>query len=858
MMSRKNGKIEKCIVWCVIINFVLLITNACFAKNDSDRLFPTGLPEKQWVSFSSKGFSVPVTGVIYNDKFMPVSGCPVGGLDTGCLDIDASGLYGYCTIFNHLFPRGLANVPILGMNINGQTWVLTSGKAKKYAPKTGKAETWPPMDFGAYYYDVGLEGVKLADSIEYWGHYPITDMEFETTAPVQASLRAWSPFMPGDTETSMLPGAVFEICLKNISKTAQKGVLVFNFPGFEPPSSLEINTEPSDNYPKGINPKVLPPVQHALRPWASSFIVNPLDIPTGPFIRKELNGNVKGIYVARPQKGVSWEMSYALGVIGSDSVRYGGSINNNGKAWAQIDKKLPDIGTEDSGSSVAVDFDLKGNKSSIVRFVLTWHAPYWKSGGLPNLGGNTYKHMYSKYYPDPEETAKILAKQHKELLKRVISWQEVVYTDTEIPGWLADQLINALYLITEDGVWAQKSPPIGNWCKKEDGLFGLNECPRGCAQIECIGCSFYGNQPFAYFFPKCALSTLRAYKAYQFQDGQMPWVFGGYTTSTPPYELVIPARGYQVALNAAAYVIMVNRYWRITGKDTEVLREFWESLKKATDFTFSCRPNYGMSQIVAMPAPGTDIGGPGSDTEWFEAPEPGWKGYVTHAGGVRMAQAMILREMAKALGDKEYEKKCDQWLTAGSQALEEKLWTGKYYLNFNEPETGQKSDLVFGYQLDGEFIADWEGVPGVFPKERVDTVLETLKRINDPISESGVVNYANPDGSPAKVGGYGTYSYFIPELQMLSMNYMYEGQKDFGIELARKCMYNAACKWGYTWDAPNFVRGDKDTGERHFGADYYQNMMIWSMPAALKGQDLTGPSKPGGLVYKIIQAATKK
>ena len=37
-----------------------------------------------------------------------------------------------------------------------------------------------------------------------------------------------------------------------------------------------------------------------------------------------------------------------------------------------------------------------------------------------------------------------------------------------------------------------------------------------------------------------------------------------------------------------------------------------------------------------------------------------------------------------------------------------------YYLNFNEPETNTRPDLVFGYQLDGEWITDWHGLPGVF------------------------------------------------------------------------------------------------------------------------------------------------
>ena len=64
--------------------------------------------------------------------------------------------------------------------------------------------------------------------------------------------------------------------------------------------------------------------------------------------------------------------------------------------------------------------------------------------------------------------------------------------------------------------------------EEEDGLFGLNECPRGCPQIECLPCSFYGNIPLVYFFPEAALSTLRGYKAYQFADGRPPWDLRGH------------------------------------------------------------------------------------------------------------------------------------------------------------------------------------------------------------------------------------------------------------------------------------------------------------------------------------------
>ena len=89
---------------------------------------------------------------------------------------------------------------------------------------------------------------------------------------------------------------------------------------------------------------------------------------------------------------------------------------------------------------------------------------------------------------------------------------------------------------------------------------------------------------------------------------------------------------------------------------------------------------------------------------------------------------------------------------------------------------------------------------------------------------------------------------------MLAMTFMYEGQQEFGLGLLRRCLESMTCEWGYTWDAPNTVRGEADTGQRAFGADYYQNMMLWGLPAALEGTALNGPCQAGGLVARVIAA----
>jgi hypothetical protein len=86
---------------------------------------------------------------------------------------------------------------------------------------------------------------------------------------------------------------------------------------------------------------------------------------------------------------------------------------------------------------------------------------------------------------------------------------------------------------------------------------------------------------------------------------------------------------------------------------------------------------------------------------------------------------------------------------------------------------------------------------------------------------------------------------------------MYEGQREFGLDLARRCWENIVCTWRYTWDMPNIMRGDKDTGERVFGHDYYQDMMLWALPAAMEGKDMGKACAPGSLVDRVIKAGKR-
>ncbi|MGD2155573.1 MAG: GH116 family glycosyl-hydrolase [Anaerolineales bacterium] len=817
----------------------------------SERLFSKETPLLAWDQFDAQGFSQPVSGVIFSAHQPPCCGVPLGGISTGCLDIDARGVYGFSSIFNPVWgemygqnwrlPRKPPKIqPILGLSVADTVWLLTTPEMVSGYPIPWCTEPRRPVEKlhsgeSTHFLPVpDVEEVQTAREIYYWGHFPVADLEFETDAPISVGLRAWAPFIPGDLGASNTPAAVFQVHLRNITRQRQSGTLAFNFPG---PSPDEARDE--------------------------------------EFTRQVIHEDFHGVVIGAAS--ASSEVQYALGVIGEAPLRLGAGLSSTPSAWSKIASGLPQPKFresnglkryQDPSASVAVDFTLEPEESTTINFLLAWYAPVWEGNNKEMLrsrqshkpegetphhhyrwigseweGGEHYfSHMYATHYGSVLDVARRVATEHESLLKRVLSWQEVIYSDQKIPTWLKDSLVNSLALIAEDSYWAQPKPPLGDWAFPE-GVFGLLESPRGCPDIACIPCDWYGNLPVVFFFPDLYRTTLRAFKQFQKKDGEIPFLLG--LVGDLP-EMAVPGYHWQVALNGMCYVDLVGRLWLRTGDDS-ILDEFYESAKHCNTFTMnlSSAPNH----VISMP----DVGG----MEWFEFGE--WAGMATHMGGLRLAELLIMERMAEAVGDTEYAKQCRIWLAQGQRAMEEELWAGSYYLNFYDKENNKKSDHIMAYQLDGEWAARYHGFSGAFQTDRVKIALETIKNTNVALTpDVGAANFVQPDGSPlsadSAVAAYGVYAMFPPELVILAMTYIYAGEKRFGLELARKHWENLVIRQRHPWDLPNIVNGD--SGERTFGTDYYQNTILWALPAALDNQDLAASCQPDGLVDRIIRASS--
>lgn len=756
-------------------------------KKTGPTLFPLDVPSKQWAQFTAEGFSEPACGLIYRGSRPAEGGLPLGVIDTGGLDLGTDGTFGYCSMFGEFAPpRGPLRLPFFGIRVGKQIWVL----ATRYTEQ--------------------IEGVEKASEIHYWGHYPVADLEYESSAPVSVGLRAWTPFIPGDIAMSNTPGAVFEVRLRNQTATGQHGSLLFSFPG---PTQAEAQISPhSSQY----------------RVWYNGMsALEPVEEGVVAARRKNLSGELNGVSVTS-DAGIG----YTLAALGGEKVHVGAQFGARGDDWIF---PAPPPHVNEFGTSLTVDFDLGPGAEKTVRFVLAWYAPIWRGEGT-----HSFTHMYATRYPDSVAVAQLLAREHGSLLKRILRWQQAIYTHEKLPVWLREALVNNLYLINGIGLWAVAKPPIGNWCRKEDGLYGMLESPRVSCQIECIPCSFYGNMPLVYFYPELALSTLRGYKGYQFPGGAAPWIFGGLD------EMATPVRGYQTTSNGISYAAMVDRYWLCTGNDG-ILKEFYPSVKQNTIYTMNLNP--GPEGVISMPKGDIDPANGRRAQEWVEGEV--FYGMTSHVGGLHLAELKIVERMAEKVGDREFAEQCRKWFQQGSEAMESKMWAGEYYLAYYEPETSKRSDRIFSCQLDGDWISKFDGLPPVFRPDRAKTTLKTIREKNSRLAPYGTPFFANPEGTAWQGAGYGPYTCFVSEQLMLAMTYIYAGEADFGLEQARCCLYNLVQK-GQIWEQPCIY--NPKTGERKSGFDYGQNMMLWSLPAVLENADLRGPCAPGGLVDQVIKA----
>jgi uncharacterized protein (DUF608 family) len=797
-----------------------------------------------------EGFGGPVPGIVFTEGHPPCCGVPLGGIGTGCVDFDLRGYFGWNTLFNPSSqiqgfvdgrnPRRFPDIqPVFGFSLGEKTYCLATEEILK-----GGTLPWctapdfavdPSKPLPQHHLEVpATDGVLPATSIRYYGHFPVADAEYGFDAPITVGVRAWSSFIPGDSAKSNIPAAVFEVHVRNLSGTRQSGDFAMNFAGPDPQEAR------------------------------SAF-----------FTKTRIEERAIGLHV-RSDGGVG----YFLGVLDGKDVRTGTGLSGNAReengygtgrfrkrgAWASLGEGLPQDErfievqgvrkTKDPSASVSVPFQLEGGAEATIRFLLAWHAPILDStvrdraaaraaefevDWHPDDAYGTESHntqMYATRYDSALDVMRRMGRDHGALLKKVLAWQETLLKRDSLPAWLRDSLLNVLSLLAEDGYWFMPKYPLGDWAFP-GGAFTYYESPRDCPHSSCIPNDWIGTMPLAYLFPDLFLQLLRSYKGLQRKDGEIPFAVG--RVGDLP-NLCQPEYTWQMSLNGTCYILMVVRLWLVT-KDDRILQEFYGSIKACHRF-MSTLARKGW---LCMP----DRGG----SEWFEHSR--FYGYTSHVGGLHLSQLLVVERLAKRMGDTAFAETCRREYEEAKAILNDKLWTGTHYLTWLDEETGRRNDDVMAYQLDGILTNAQSGIEEkMVDEEKIRIILDTVHAANVKLGNGfGALNYAKADGTliADDADAYGKYCVFTQNTIVLAMTGLYCGDRERSLKLAESTWRNLIVKQRLGWDLTHIV--DARDGHRVFGAEYNQQAVIWSLPAALEGKDASGPCEPGGIVFEMLKSA---
>ncbi|MCL5671828.1 MAG: glycoside hydrolase family 116 protein, partial [Acidobacteria bacterium] len=167
--------------------------------------------------------------------------------------------------------------------------------------------------------------------------------------------------------------------------------------------------------------------------------------------------------------------------------------------------------------------------------------------------------------------------------------------------------------------------------------------------------------------------------------------------------------------------------------------------------------------------------------------------------------------MARAAGDQEFLAECAGRLKKAQNAFNERLWTGSYYRLWNDVKTGKMNDVLLANQLMGEWCAKVVGFEGVLPQERIHSALGEIARLNLGATSYGLINGVTPDGKPydTKVHPEGDFglNIFVGENLCAAMTFLYDGQRDTGLEIARRLYEAMAVKARSPWNQRCLLNG---------------------------------------------------
>ena len=467
--------------------------------------------------------------------------------------------------------------------------------------------------------------------------------------------------------------------------------------------------------------------------------------------------------------------------------------------------------TETETEQIAVAFakTLPAGARGEVTFALGWHFPQWVSTDNEHV-----TNRYTTLVDSARCAAQTALAQATRIERDLIAWQSRVYA-ANVPPLLKDAVLNGLYVLPRNSLW------LG------DGRFFQSESFTGCAITETVVCRFNGAFPLALMWPECEKASIRALAAAQSEEGEIPFAFGrGASTRSPYYKVQHP-------IVSTEFILMAWRDYQLWG-DEAWRREMYPHVLEALRFAETLDKD---GNGLINEDPGSETGFPAN--QYYDIWP--WWGESAYTGSICLAALAAAEQFAEKA-----EEPCPlpvaEWRAKATRAFEDRLWTGEYYRLYHAPAMDRRSDTSLTNQLCGQWFAYTCGLPRIVPEAHIDSVIDTVLRLNAPATPYGAVNGVKPGGAPDRSFPGHSAVTTIGEVWNFCAMAAFAGRKDDAIALFNESYGNILLKqrtpWNITWSI------DPDTGKLKWGINYYSNPCVWTLFQALAPEAYAGMQKP--------------
>lgn len=634
--------------------------------------------------------------------------------------------------------------------------------------------------------DSNYQVAQISD-LTYRGHFPFVDIEYcDPDLPVQVSLEAFSPIIPYDLKNSAIPAAIFTFTIENPSENAVEAAVAFSWTN---DVGLTSTFKCHDNFnePKSADDLVGIAMRTKRRDLAADdhYAFVALDDGTAKITRLVgWSGGGKG--------DEFWQPFSESGELPEKQAP--GDKGKGPEAVWQTDGTYVLAGGGTTGS-LAAKVELAPGESKQVRFLLAWYMPNHYDRGNMFRG-----HIYTNWFQDAWEIAEYVRNRMEYLHSKSLEWQGMIY-DSSLPDWLKETLVNNLYIL-----------PRATWWTKDDTMMTYEALTCTAAWPPVLW--FYNCHPMVQLFPELSVKLQEMCSRYQLESGELPQYCGQDSLDQPIYTNFRPQNSYSYAV-----AVYMDYLW-IGGK--ELLEKTYESAKKAIQFTMTldtdedCLPNVNGAH----------------DQAWDTWPMFGSAVYVCQFWLVALRAGI---EMARVMGDKEFEKECQEWYDKALKNYEEQLWNGEYYVLYHDHKYGDYSSTCFLGQFFGQMMAYLLGFGDLFPRERIVKGLESVNRLNVADTPYGGTTGIKPDGRQdvTSAGNAQSHALTACEIYPYTGACLQVGLGEMGMEASRQISEFLAYKKKDPWHSLLLMY--PETGELFYGSHYIDNLDVWCLLPSVAG-----------------------